>query len=441
MRGMDVGCAGNLAVRTPSLDQLAREGTRFTHALATTPVCGPNRAVLLTGLYPTANKVPGNDLPLPTTLPSLGTIARSSGFQTAYIGKWHLDGLPRSRFTPLGARRHGFDYWAAYNCAHDYFHPRYYRDSPEPILAEGYEPEVQTDLAIDYLKHCRRDAPFCLLLSWGPPHDPYDQVPQRYRDMYDPAAIILRPNVVADSGNPLAAGKDCRRTICDYYAAITALDDQMGRLLAALDETGRADDTLVVFTSDHGDMLWSHGWMKKQSPYSEAVSVPLIMRWPGVVPGGAASDCLFGTVDMLPTLAALLGWKCPPMQGTDLSPAVLGRAGFSGPGSLLLAHYLAADEAETQQMPEWRAVLTQSHTYVERPGRVPWLLFDNTADPYQQRNLVRAGDAEQGRLRAELSGWLESTADSFLPGPELLDHLGLGEAWRERERDIRKPEG
>lgn len=99
---------------------------------------------------------PGNDLPLPTDIPTLGTIARDAGWRTGYVGKWHLDGLPRSKFTPPGTRRGGFDYWAAYNCTHDYFHPRYYRDAPEVIEAVGYEPEIQTDLALEFLARQRR---------------------------------------------------------------------------------------------------------------------------------------------------------------------------------------------------------------------------------------------------------------------------------------------
>jgi arylsulfatase A-like enzyme len=440
MRGMDMGCSGNPDVRTPTMDRLAADGMRLTHCYATSPVCGPNRAILLTGTYPTTNRVPGNDLPLPTDLPTLGTIARENGYWTGYIGKWHLDGMPRSKFTPPGPRRGGFDFWAAYNCTHDYFHPRYYRDSPEVIETEGYEPEVQTDLALEFLcDHAGRE-PFCLVLSWGPPHDPYDQVPACYRAMYDPAAIRLRPNVQPGITNPLAAGKECRRTIAHYYAAITALDDQLARLLERVDSLGLAERTVVVFTSDHGDMLWSHAWMKKQSPYEESVNVPFLIRWPGVIPRGLVSGTLTGTVDILPTLAGLMSWRCPPLEGRDLSAALRGEARASEPDSLFLAHYLAGDEAARQQMPEWRGIRMERHSYVELPDRRPWLLFDNEADPYQMENLVEAPKHADLReqLAAMLTRWLERTADPFLPGPELLEHLGLTEAWAEREALMRR---
>jgi arylsulfatase A-like enzyme len=453
LRGSDLGCAGNPDVQTPTLDRFAAEGLRLTHCFATTPVCGPNRAVLLTGTYPTTNGVLGNDLPLPLGLPTLATLAKAQGYRTGYIGKWHLDGLPRSRFTPPGPRRFGFDYWAAYNCTHDYFHPRYFRDTPEVIEAEGYEPEVQTDLALGFLNEQDPAQPFCLVVSWGPPHDPYPAVPETYRAAYDPDLLTLRPNVVPDADNPLARGLECRRTTADYYAAISALDDQFARLLQKLDERGLSENTLVVFTSDHGDMLWSHGWMKKQAPYEESVSVPFLCRLPGAAKSGGSgrvSDVLLGTVDLLPTLGGLLGWELPDgIEGQDLSAAVRGEADALHPRALLLAHYLAGDEAARQGMPEWRAVRTHRHTYVETPfagetmtatsaGGCPWLLFDNEADPFQQENLLESaqGPTLAAELQAMLAHALLRAGDPFLDGTGMLDRAGATAAWEARQRQM-----
>jgi arylsulfatase A-like enzyme len=444
MRGMDIGCAGNPDVRTPAMDRLAGEGVRLTNAIATSPVCGPNRAILLTGTYPTTNRVVGNDLPLPTGIPGLGTLLKAAGCRTGYVGKWHLDGVPRSKWTPPGPRRHGFDdFWAAYNCTHAYFAPKYYRDGPDVIEAPGrYEPEVQTDLALEFLdRQTPGGDPFCLVVSWGPPHDPYDQVPDGYRALYDPQALTLRANVVPETDNPLAARWECRRTTADYYAAITALDDQLARLLHGLDARGLADDTLVVFTSDHGDMLWSHGWMKKQSPYEESIQVPFLGRWPGHVPAGATSDVLLGTVDILPTLLGMMGLPRPAgVEGRDLSAHLSGHGG-DAPGSVLIGNYVVSDEAARQNMPAWRGVRTARHTYVETPGRVPWLLFDNPADPFQQDNLIEsaAHRAVRGELRDLLTGWLARTNDPFLPGLELIERLGLAEPWRERQLSLHGP--
>lgn len=435
MRGMDMGCAGNRQVRTPNMDRLAAEGVRAAHALATTPVCGPNRATLLTGLFPPTHTVIGNDLPLPTRFVSLGKALRDAGWQTAYVGKWHLDGVPRDRFTPPGERRHGFELWAASNCTHDYFHPMFYQDRAETIRCSGYEPVVQTDILLQFLKERDRSRPFAALLSWGPPHDPYDQVPDRFLAAYPPESIELRPNAQPGAANPLAAGLDCRTATAGYYAAITALDEQLGRILDYVAETGQARQTLAVFTSDHGDMLWSHGLLKKQTPYEEAIAVPLILRWPGILPEAFISPALIGTVDLMPTLLSFLGVPCPTgTQGRDLSSALLGER---MPDSAFLGSYLACDEAEHQGLPEWRAVRTHRYTYAEQPGRKPWLFFDNAEDPYQERNLAGGPHPALPELRTLLDGWLQAAHDPFLSGPAMLKRLGLEEAWRTRERALR----
>ncbi len=447
MRGMDMCCAGNAQVHTPHLDEMARQGLRVTNAIATVPVCGPNRAVLLTGQFATQTQVPANDLPLSSAARTFGQTATAAGYHTGYIGKWHLDGVPRDKFTPPGPRRFGWNYWAAYNCAHDYFRPRYYRDEPQVVETAGYEPTVQTDLAIDFLRRqaAQRDQPFCLVVSWGPPHDPYAQVPQEFRRRYSPESLKLRPNVQPDAKNPLAAGLECRSTLANYYAAITALDREMGRLLAALDELALAADTLVIFTSDHGDMLWSHGWMKKQSPYEESINVPWIARWPGQIQPGSVSDALLSTVDIAPTLAGMLGWPTEPQwSGRDLSATLLGKAGLeAAPESVFISNPGSHDEALMQKMPEWRGVRTRRYTYTETLGRQPWLLLDNQVDPFQMNNLANhpAYGQVQTQLRDELTQWLVKAGDSFIPGSQFLQRCGLMDLWQQRQKSLYGPQG
>jgi arylsulfatase A-like enzyme len=440
MRGMDMCCAGNRQVHTPNMDRLAGQGLRLTNAIATSPVCGPNRGILFTASYPTTTAVMANDIPLPEGRVTLGSTARAEGYQTGYIGKWHLDGMPRDKFTPPGPRRFGWDFWAAYNCSHDYFHPRYYRDDPKVIEPGGYEPTVQTNLAIEFLQQ-RAGAPdpFSLILSWGPPHDPYDQVPSVYRDQYDPAKLLLRPNVQPDSNNPLAKGLECRRVTADYYAAITALDHELGRLLDTLDKLGIADDTLVVFTSDHGDMLWSHGLMKKQTPYEESILVPFIARFPGRIPAGEIRSLPMGTVDVAPTLAGWLGWTIPPQwEGRNLSTALFQDSDIE---SVFIANHGCYDEAVMQHVAEWRGVRTRRYTYAETVGRRPWLLFDNQIDPFQLQNLVADGrhSAIQTRLRSMLDQWLERTGDLFLPTEDMMRHYGVLDLWKKRELEMHPP--
>lgn len=439
LRGQDLGCAGNRDVSTPTIDRLAAEGVRCTRAYANSPVCTPSRGTLLTGQYPLTNRVVANDLPLPVDAPTVSATLAAAGYRTGYVGKWHLDGVPRSRFTPPGPRRHGFEFWAAYNCSHAYYRrEKFYRDSPEPVLLDGYEPQVQTAAAAEFLAE-PDDRPFCLFLSWGPPHDPYDKVPPEYRARYDPAALTLRPNVrdIPEGTNRLAAGLRTRDTLANYYAAITALDDQLAVLLDRLDSLGLADDTVVVFASDHGDMLWSQGKMKKQQPWEESVNVPFVVRWPGHLPAGRVSDGLLGMVDVAPTLLGLLGVPADPrMEGRDRSGLLRGTAG--GADSVLLMDVVPLDESPFQGIGEWRGVRTARHTYVTGLGGRPWLLYDNDADPYQLVNLVDdPGSREtRDRLAAELAGWLARTGDPFVSGPEHLRLLGLQEEWNAREREL-----
>jgi arylsulfatase A-like enzyme len=441
MRGMDMHCAGNAQVETPNMDLLASAGLRMSHAYANTPVCTASRAMLLTGLYPATNRVVANDLPLRTDLPSLGHLFAGAGYRTGYIGKWHLDGVPRDRWTPPGPRRQGFDDWAAYNCSHDYYRAeKYYRDVPVPIEIDGYEPEVQTNLALDFLASAD-PRPFCLMLSWGPPHDPYPLVPEEFKARYDPAAIELRPNVQpvhADAAR-LARDWETRATIAQYYAAITALDHQLGRILNFLDASGQANETIVIFTSDHGDMLWSQGRMKKQQPWEESVNIPFLIRWPGQIAPATVNDTLFGVIDHLPTLLGLCKIEPPArLHGQDFAMMMMGRAQPTVE-SLYLMDMVRMDESDIQNLGEWRGVRTPRHTYARQvtdQGSRPWLLYDNIADPYQLDNLVDdpAHAALRAELDAEVDAWQQRVDDPALPGAALMRRLGLAELWNERER-------
>ena len=294
MRGMDMRHAGNPDVHTPNLDMLARGGVSFTNAIANCPVCTPSRGTMLTGLHAHKHAAVTNDVPIRCDLPTLGTVLTDADYLAGYIGKWHIDGLPRNRFTPPGPRRLGFDhYWAVWNCHHDYFDGKYYTNKPEPCRITGYEPHIQTELAIRFIERHRND-PFALVLSWGPPHGPLEFVPDEYRIRYDPAKLSLRPNVspgktekwalacatapwkrYANEPGPFGGDMETaiRESLAAYYAAITALDDDLGRFLSTLEKLELAENTAVVFTSDHGSMHWSHGRIRKQQPWEECILV------------------------------------------------------------------------------------------------------------------------------------------------------------------------
>ncbi len=433
MRGQDMGCAGNSQVITANFDSMAASGTLFTRAYSNSPVCTPARGSLLTGCYPRTHGAVVNDIPVRTDVASLGTVMKDAGRATGYIGKWHLDGCPRDKFTPPGERRLGFDYWAVHNCRHRYFDSFYYENSEEPIATEGYEPERQTDLALEFIER-NAEQSFCLALSWAPPHNPYDQVPDRFKAMYSPADVRLRGNVPAEQA------ETARKEIAGYWAHISALDEQMGRLLGKLDELSLAEDTLVIFTSDHGDMLHSQGRVRKQQPWEESISVPLIMSGAGV-PRDVVNDELIGLVDLLPTVLGLLGVAVPAaVQGADLSAMVRGEA--PGRDAVLIEDTFAVDEGYSQGVLEWRGLRTAQYTYA-RDIDGPWVLYDNAADPLQMKNLVDdPGSARVlDELDRQLSAEVRSSREPLDPWEDVVRQMELVELWNARERHLHGENG
>jgi arylsulfatase A-like enzyme len=405
MRGQAMGCMGDPDVRTPHLDRLASEGLLFRNTFANTPVCCPARAIILTGKYPHKNGMVANDLRLGEAEVTLAELLAAEGYRTGFIGKWHLDGGPRlPGFIPPGPRRQGFQFWAANECSHDHFRPSYFRDTAEPIVEHRFEPEVWTDRAIEFLGQVG-EAPFFLEVAMGPPHDP-PGAPERYMSLYDPARIAVRPNWVE---GVRGAG---RREIAAYYAAITAVDDQVGRLMEALRQRGRADDTIVVVTSDHGDMLGSHGQRLKRKPWEESIRVPGILRYPARVRPGRTTEALLSHVDLAPTLLSLCGLPVPPaMQGSDLSWAVLGTTD-RGPGSVFFQIFVPFAGDGTPH--PWRGVRTDRFMYA-RTEDGPWVFYDLADDPFERKNLARdpARAADRERMEDELRSWMERTGDSW----------------------------
>jgi len=433
MRGQAMGCAGDPNVRTPHMDRLAREGCRFTRAYANTPVCTPARGTILTGLYPLQHGAIVNDLPIRTDVRSIAHELKSGGYRCGYVGKWHLAGIPRYKFIPPGPERLGFDdYWAVWNCHHDYMDPKYFLDDPEPVFAEGYEPTVQTDLALGFMDdHTAHHAgrPFCLFLSWGPPHSPYVPWPPGMEGSYDPAKLALPPNCPDTECN--------RRDLAGYYAHITALDAELGRILAYLDAHGLRQNTLVVFLSDHGSMLGSQGHYHKQQPWAESVMVPLIMRAPGIVPKGAESNLLIGLLDLAPTLLGLLTRPIPTrMQGRDLSPQIAW-GGRTPNRVLYLADQVTVDQANLQGIKPWRGVKTSRYTYARNVDG-PWLLFDDEQDPHQMRNLLdepRMADV-CADLEEELARQMDRFGDRLLDKEDAIREWGIAEAYRVRTEHL-----
>ncbi len=412
MRQRACGFMGNEQVRTPVMDRMAQEGVVFENAVSTCPVCTPYRASMLTGRYPLACRTAMNDVRLPVDELCIAEVLGDAGYATGYIGKWHLDGPYRGGFTPPGPRRQGFQYWAANECTHNYMKTHYYRDTPEPIFIDGYSADGFTDIAVDFIRERAQD-PFALFISWAPPHNPYHAMPDEY-DVYDPAQIALPPNT-----EDFARGD-----IAGYYGHITALDRNLGRLLLELEEQGIAEDTIVVFTSDHGDMLGAHGLQRKQKPWDESIMVPWVMQWPGELPAGLRTDTLLNAPDIMPTLLSLMGVEAPDtVQGCDLSLAARNEGGFE-PTSAYIANPMPFP-GDQHDAGAWRGVRTKTHTYVEDENG-PWLLYDNDADPYQRTNVIASPDEAHRReeLHAELMAWMEEIGDDGASKEELVARFG-----------------
>ncbi len=407
LRAQSLGCMGNTDVRTPNIDRLAAEGLLFEQTFANTPVCCPARANLLTGKYANKNGMTANDLRLRESETTLAELLKQAGYRTGFIGKWHLDGGQREPgFVPPGDRRQGFDFWAAHECSHRHFDNHYFRDDATPIKLGKYEAEGWTDIAVDFLREqSNQQQPFFLMLTMGPPHDPYKAPPQ-YEAMYDAQKLTMRPNWVDGT----AMGK--RQDVASYYAQITAVDDQVGRVLQTLKELKLEEDTIIVLTSDHGDMLGSQGQRLKRKPWEESIRVPGIVRYPRQVKAGQQTNAMLTHVDFAPTLLSLCGVKSPrTMQGNDLSGVILGQS-QKLPDSAYFQIFGPYDGDETTN--GWRGVRTNRYMYA-RSQQQPWVLYDLEKDPYELHNLAAdpAAASVRDSMEKQLASWMKKTGDSW----------------------------
>jgi arylsulfatase A-like enzyme len=443
-RQQAMGFMGQDPVVTPNLDAFARESLVLTQAVSNCPICSPYRAMLFTGKYPINNGVVTNcysetipyGIELKDTERCLTDVLHEAGYHQGYIGKFHLH-LPKEEhipytegwrgepglgtfwdsYTPPGPGRHGVDFWYSYGCCDQHLTPHYWTgDAPVDQRIDVHEWSVkhETDVAIDYIRNAdgtMRDPqkPFALFVAHNPPHMPFEQVPPEYLAPYadlDTAELLNRPNLTGDQNHP-AFG-----SVRNYFAAISGIDSQFGRLLTVLEEENLAEDTIVVFTSDHGEMMGSHGLMGKDVWYDESLLVPFMIRWPDkIVPG--SEDLLFSTPDIMPTLLGLMGFNesvPAEVEGSDFARVFLGQL-CDRPTS---AFYFITGP-QFPDRPERRGVRTGRYTFVviRHAERDEYLLHDNLKDPYQLENIA---DQEPGvihTLKQELNGWLRKTDDPW----------------------------
>ena len=429
-RSQATGYAGNPTVKTPHLDRFAAESLNLTQAVSGYPVCSPARASLLTGQFPLTHGVFVNDVHLDNSAVSIAQAFKQGGYQTSYIGKWHVDGHGRSNYIPP-ERRQGFADWKVLECTHNYNQSAYYSgNSDQKLFWDGYDAIDQTKAAEDYIRqHRNSDQPFLLMISWGGPHAPYQTAPEEYRELYQPENIPLRPNV------PAEAAKQAQEDIAGYYAHCTVLDDCMGSLLATIEAEDIQDNTIVVFTSDHGDMLGSQGLIKKQKPWEESIRIPFLLRYPALfgLEGQQVPEAMIGMQDMMPTLLGLSRLPIPEgVEGIDFSNFLQGDENPSDSIALLACyHPFGQWRSGIDGGPygftgrEFRGIRTNSHTYV-RSLQGPWLLYDNLNDPYQLDNLVDLPQHLSLRddLDQKLQRKLDQRKDKFLSGMEYINTWG-----------------
>lgn len=424
-RAQAMGYMGDGNVKTPNLDALAKQHVVFTNAISGCPVCSPYRASLITGQNPLSHGVFVNDVHLNDDAISIGEVYRDHGYQTAYIGKWHLEGHGRSAYIPP-EKRQGFQFWRVLECTHDYNQSYYYGDGSERQMWDGYDACAQTKEAQRYIREVRdKNKPFMLMLSWGPPHNPYQTAPEKYRKMYDPAKLALRANVPAEKE------EEARNDLAGYYAHCSALDEYVGDLIATLKEENIEGETIFVFTSDHGDMLGSQGQNRKQRPYDEAIRVPFILKHP-VMQGKEAKqiNIPIASYDIMPTLLGLCRLPAPKtVEGKNWSRDILetsSKAGDDYNDAVLIACYSPFGEwIRENGGREYRGIRTRRYTYV-KDLKGPWLLFDNQQDPFQLTNVCdqEAYKDQQAKLEDKLKEQLQRFNDDFLPGNQYLDKWG-----------------
>ena len=414
---------GDANVVTPVLDKFAGQSVRFDNAVSGCPVCCPARASLMTGQYPLTNGVFINDVELKPNAPTLGEVFAKAGYRTGFIGKWHLYGSPDGeygrRLAPVPReKRFGFEYWKACECTHDYEHSLYYEgDDSTPKYWPGYDAFAQTDDACAFIdKNAKTREPFFLCLSLGPPHFPYGTAPEKYRALFEKRSITLRSNV------PEEKRAEAETLLRGYYAHMAALDDCLARLLRKLDQRKIAEDTIVVFTSDHGDMMLSQGLTTKLYPWDESVRIPFLLRYPRRFgSAGRSISTPLNIPDIMPTVLSLAGLPTPE--------AVQGRDAFGSTASepALLSLPVPITEARRYGFAEYRGLRGERYTYV-RSIHGPWLLYDNQRDPYQKRNLCGRPEsvALQASLNRQLDAMLQKVKDDFLPAKEYIARAGVG---------------
>ena len=431
-------CRGDEIARTPNIDRFKSESADFTNAVAVTPVSAAARASLFTGKYSSSTGMVINELRLNPNQRAIGHVLTENGYNTAYIGKWHMYGncsdhsSDECAFIPKGPDRLGFNgEWKAYNFHHENMNSYYYEDKKEKIYyGQGtYEPEEQFKMAIRSLDRLSGEKkPFALFLSVGVPHDPWtkDNVPAKYYQRYANVPFALPSNWSDTPDKYMDRNTDPKRWIDYwkknipemkrvYYSMVSSIDDYLGDLMAKVSELNLDENTIIVFFSDHGEMFGENGRVYKMIFYDSAARVPFMVRWKGKIKAGQEIDACLNTPDIMPSLLSLMDLPIPEsVEGTDLSPLALGKKCREPEFAFMqgMGHTYQWKDGH-----EWRAVRDKQYTYARYLIDGSELLFDNIADPRQTQNLVnhREYDKILKRMRKQMQTKMHELKDEFKP--------------------------
>ncbi len=487
LRAFEVGCYGNDIIRTPNIDHLAAESVRFETAVSSNPVCMAARSALMSGQHSrTCNGHLANDF-VPTdgerwstlepefpecargahlqgtTLPE---VLRAAGYESTVIGKWHIRPCPESI---------GFDHSVLPLTNHRHSKQQFMIDGAPPVDVEGFSVEREIEKVEDFFAdRSAEDAasrePFFLYYSMMPPHMPLGDMPEKHLNMYAPEEIPLRANVAPDGRLPasddwfkiylwdyvyyhyfephtlkLPIDFDVRTLTALYYGAVAWVDDMLGRMLQSLEANGLADDTIVIFTSDHGDTLGSHRRWNKGVLLQESIRVPMLCRLPGHWAPGVNRDQVASTIDIMPTILDACGLDLPGhLQGQSLLPILAGECtGLDRNWSFIETSGSSSGKGLTEI-----GIRTPSHLYgmcldadSHRLVDADFCFYDLENDPYESDNIVGTGRAPdiEAELKKRLLHWHEHTPwlDDPDCGPDrrhlfdkngmpLTGHSGLG---------------
>jgi len=421
-------------VDTPQIDSLASGGLICTNYFASSPVCTPSRASLVSGLYPQATGSPSNNMPLKDSIVTFAEVLRKRGYATSYLGKWHLDGGAKPGWGP--ARKFGFSdnrfmfnrgHWKKFGITKDGPQVASRKNGKPSYALDGadeksFATDWLVDRSLDILERDKKK-PFCLMLSLPDPHGP-NSVRAPYDTMFDHltfkepvsmrkvlAALRNQPGWM--KGSATVVKKLNQASMADYFGMVRCIDDNVGKILRFLEENKLADNTIVVFTSDHGDMMCEHCRLNKGLPYKTSVGIPFLLRYPAKVPAGKVIHTAYTTVDFFPTLMGLMGIKkgLPAFHGLDASGDFTSSAKELSKDRIVYIRH--SGEA-------WVAAFDQRYKLILSVADKPWL-FDLEKDPDELTNQYgREGyDEVTKRLQNELLSQMKKYKEPALVGGKL----------------------